>query len=321
MDAKKAVENLKRLVNAYYSDNPTGKHTTKRFAEWSRINNALLAELFNYTKNEGMPEISSLVGASFHDQLPLVMFNYTKVAHFSLHEHVEGWTDELRLCRGIVFDSEGNLVALPFPKFFNFGEHPETLNIPRGPWEVTVKFDGHLGILFWYNGQLVITTRGRFDSPSAVLATAMVQELIKAGHKITNLPKDMTALVEIIHPDTHVLVDYDKEEKFVLIGMTSLETLTFCNIHGLQYFADQLGIECTKLHSKDEYDIAQFDPIRLKLEVEDRAICNIEGYVVHFPSTGHVDACGRQSSGVTRCFAFYPTHYRRWLDQRSECPL
>ena len=52
-----------------------------------------------------------------HPILPLTIWNYTeKVQYESL------WDDITLQCRGLVTDTEGNIVARPFRKFFNMEE-------------------------------------------------------------------------------------------------------------------------------------------------------------------------------------------------------
>ncbi|MCC7527074.1 MAG: hypothetical protein IT342_01055 [Candidatus Melainabacteria bacterium] len=60
-----------------------------------------------------MPSVTSLIRPFFHPGLPLVGLNYTEVAHVTLHAFALGWTPAIRLCRGIVFNRRGTLVAFP----------------------------------------------------------------------------------------------------------------------------------------------------------------------------------------------------------------
>ena len=54
-----------------------------------------------------------------------------------------------------------------FNKFFNMEEHqPE--EIPNETFEVFEKLDGSLGILFWYQGQWILATKGSFTSDQAI---------------------------------------------------------------------------------------------------------------------------------------------------------
>jgi len=98
-----------------------GVTDAKSFNQWKKNegNAKYMAQLFEYPQDAGWPALTGLVKPFFHPTLPLVGLNYTQLAHNTLHEFPRGWTTALRLCRGIVFDHRGNLVALPFMKFFN----------------------------------------------------------------------------------------------------------------------------------------------------------------------------------------------------------
>ncbi|HNR56139.1 MAG TPA: RNA ligase, partial [Flavobacteriales bacterium] len=112
-------------------------------------------------------ESSGLVTVRPHNTLPLRIVNYTPQAQYS-----RAWTPELLQCRGLIFDHEWNLVARPFPKFFNYEEHigdePVAGPLPSGFFTATDKLDGSLGILWRWNGHVGIATRGSFHSEQAV---------------------------------------------------------------------------------------------------------------------------------------------------------
>ncbi|MFA5987760.1 MAG: hypothetical protein WC797_03885 [Candidatus Paceibacterota bacterium] len=99
----------------------------KQYYPWVRGQAGPMREIFEYplvSSSEGnMPPITSLVGASFHPVLPVVLLNYTRVAN-SLYKTPSGWTNPLRICRGVVFERsvDARLVALAWEKFFNKGE-------------------------------------------------------------------------------------------------------------------------------------------------------------------------------------------------------
>ena len=50
-----------------------------------------------------------------HPYLNIWILNYTPEIQFK-----KLWTDELMLCRGLVVDSAGKIIARPFKKFFNY---------------------------------------------------------------------------------------------------------------------------------------------------------------------------------------------------------
>ena len=70
----------------------------------------MLEILEKYYKN-------GLLHRQLHPTLPLTIWNYSpKVQYEKL------WDEITTQCRGLVTDSEGNVVARPFRKFFNYEE-------------------------------------------------------------------------------------------------------------------------------------------------------------------------------------------------------
>src|SRR6266852_4602188 len=113
---------------------------------------------------------NGLVSARRHSRCPLTIYNYTPQCTFANH-----WDSITEQCRGLIVDDAGRVIAKPFRKFFNLNTsfRPETheANLPPEPPEVTDKLDGSLGILWQYDGEVGIATRGAFESEQAVWAT------------------------------------------------------------------------------------------------------------------------------------------------------
>jgi hypothetical protein len=140
-----------------------------------------------------------------HPTLPLTIWNYTeKVQYENL------WDEVTLMCRGLVTDHTGDIVATPFKKFFNIEEGKYT---PTETFEVYEKMDGSLGIVFWYEGQWVVATRGSFSSDQAIKA----RELLKK-YNTDIMFRHMTFCFEIIYPENRIVLDYGGEEKLVLLG-------------------------------------------------------------------------------------------------------
>jgi len=154
-----------------------------------------------------------LVVKQNHHTLPLSIYNYSRTTQY------DGMWDDITLnCRGLVLDLEGNVIAKPFPKFFNYEEHkPE--DIPNENFEVYEKVDGSLGIIFHYEGEWLIATRGSFASEQAIKGKEMLDKLNKSS-----LIPGYTYLAEIIYPENRIVVDYGDEEKLVVLGAYNNET-------------------------------------------------------------------------------------------------
>jgi RNA ligase len=189
-----------------------------------------------------------------HPTLPLAIYNYSRECQYN------GMWDDITLnCRGLVLDTEGNVIAKPFPKFFNYEEHkPE--DIPNENFEVYEKMDGSLGIFFYYEEELSDERRyniwfnnnyetgmerffdpnnlPNFDDPyyeptpkikgewhMATRGSFTSEQAIK-GMEIANrynynkiCVPGYTYLFEIIYPENRIVVDYGKEERLVLLGV------------------------------------------------------------------------------------------------------
>lgn len=145
----------------------------------------------------------------------LRILNYTNKATYS-----EAWDEVTTLCRGLVVDDRGEVVARPFPKFFGVQE-PHAPTIPDGcAMHVTEKLDGSLGIAYRHDGQTWITTRGRLDSPQGRQGT----EIWRERYASVRFGPDVTPLFEVIYPENRVLVDYGTTRDLVLLAVIDIAT-------------------------------------------------------------------------------------------------
>lgn len=158
-----------------------------------------------------------------HPDFPeLAIANYTETAAF---ERV--WNDVTRTCRGLIWNLDTHeVLARPFPKFFNFDEKeaPRILD-DQIVYSYSNKYDGSLGIAYLRPDGLVgIATRGSFASDQAFLGT----ELLHSGSKLADETLAMivagyTPLFEICGPDNRIVLRYD-ENFLALLGYMHIET-------------------------------------------------------------------------------------------------
>ena len=196
-----------------------------------------------------------------HPKYDLTIWNYSpKVQYERL------WDDITLQCRGLVTNSKGDIVARPFKKFFNYEEYkPE--EIPNESYVVYEKMDGSLGILFNYENEWILATRGSFTSPQAIKGKEILDR-----HDISAWRKDNTYLFEIIYPENRIVVDYKGEEKLVVLGAFHTESGIEIPDSSLFWTQDS-GFEVVMTYKTwgETYDL-------LKEEIsKDR-----EGYVVKF---------------------------------------
>ena len=132
------------------------------------------------------------------------------------------WNDVTEKCRGLIIDSEGNIKARPFRKFYNFEEIENKDIIPNLPFEVFDKMDGSLGILYWNNGFPWIATKGSFTSDQAWIANKILHE--KPREILSELNPNLTYLFEIITPEDPKVVNYGNLQDLFLIAVIDTET-------------------------------------------------------------------------------------------------
>lgn len=146
-----------------------------------------------------------------HPTLPLFLYNYTEKTQYE-----RNWTPETLMCRGLIVTEAGEIVARPFPKFFNLDEWVAMGNeIPDEPFTVTEKMDGSLLIVAQYKDQLVVATRGSFESEQAIRGYEILRQLPWESLFLS----ECTYLFEIIFPENRIVVDYGGETKLVLLSI------------------------------------------------------------------------------------------------------
>jgi RNA ligase len=199
-----------------------------------------------------------------HPSLPLTIWNYTeKVQYENL------WDEVTLMCRGLVTDNEGDIVATPFHKFFNIEEGKFT---PTENFEVYEKMDGSLGIVFWYRGQWVVATRGSFTSDQANKA----REILKK-YNTDIMFRHLTFCFEIIYPENRIVLDYGNDEKLVLLG-------TF----------DKNGKETdVEIWSQWGFDVVKkYDGIKDYKQLKEMVKNDQEGFVVKFSNGDRIKVKG-----------------------------
>lgn len=209
-----------------------------------------------------------------HPTEPLAIYNYSEKAQY---ERV--WNDATRNCRGLIVDTRtGEIVARPFPKFFNYGEiGDEDKALMTGPIHVTDKLDGSLGITYWEPEahRWAVATRGSFTSDQARWATERLQSVLRAqGVGAIDGPTTQTALVEIIYPANRIVVNYGDAEKLPLLAIIDHET-------GRNILPDLQGEADKHINWPDgTVEDFAFDSIIDVLAQPARP--NAEGFVIHF---------------------------------------
>lgn len=195
-----------------------------------------------------------------HPTYDLTIWNYTaQVSYEKL------WDEVTLMCRGLITDGDGNIVAHCIPKFFNW-EELDPNDIPNEPFEMFEKIDGSLGIVFYYNDEWILASRGSFTSDQAIKGNEMLKNL---NTKYGLIP-GWSYCMEIIYKENRIVVDYGNDEKLIVLAVYNLETGKEGSIKNMP----SEGWEIVK-----KYDgVKDFDQI--KTMIADDA----EGYVIKFKS-------------------------------------
>jgi RNA ligase len=149
-----------------------------------------------------------------HRTLPLSVYAYGPKCVFDNH-----WTPVTRLARGLIVDDDtSEVVAVSFPKFFNYDQHqadsPFAPALPGDePFEVYDKLDGSLGIVFHYRDRWHVATKSAFASEQALWARDWLDT-----KDSSRLVPGVAYLAEIIYPANRVVVDNGSIHGLVLIG-------------------------------------------------------------------------------------------------------
>lgn len=215
-----------------------------------------------------------LLHKQVHPTLDLTIWNYSEKVQY------EGlWDDITLMCRGLVTNSEGNIIAKPFKKFFNLEEGKHT---PTSDFDVYMKLDGSLGIFFNYRGEWILATRGSFTSDQAVKGMEMLKK-----YYYEQLHRDYTYLFEIIYEDNRIVVQYPYED-LVLLGMINTKTGDEVDIHNgevrLRNMISNVGFRVVK-----KYDGIE-DYSTLKSMISD----DEEGFVVRFSNGDRMKVKGEE---------------------------
>lgn len=172
-------------------------------------------------------EVDGKLRHSAHPGGALHVWCYSQAAVYN-----QEWDDITSICRGLVTDVDGNVVSLPYPKFFNWGQPqapgPE---ITTGPFQAYDKMDGSLIIVGNFDGEAVVSTKGSFNTWHSEVARNMLEGFVPYTGS--------TAIFELIHPDNRIVVDYGDRKELVLLGAT--ETVDRCDHFTPDEYAETSG--------------------------------------------------------------------------------
>lgn len=142
------------------------------------------------------------------------------------------WDAVTKYCRGIILDGEGNVVEMPFMKFWTFRQYlsPDLLLLNEGQiirtpskkFRITEKVDGTMVTLYWVGDTPYLATQRSFSNVKAVEATKILHS--RYSHLFSRFDRSKTYVFEAIYPETKVLIDYGDMRDLILIGVIDKAT-------------------------------------------------------------------------------------------------
>lgn len=166
------------------------------------------------------------ITAKQHPHYRLTIYTYSRRCQYGRR-----WNPATVNSRGLVVDDRTQeIVARPFPKFFNWEEHDLGYDyappLPLGePFEIYEKMDGSLGIIFHYAGRWLAASKGSFQSEQALWAQDRLcgqwwdQEEGALSSATVGLLPGFTYLCEIIYPENRIVVDYGDIRNLTLLAI------------------------------------------------------------------------------------------------------
>lgn len=147
--------------------------------------------------------------------------------YYATSDNIHVWDDISKYCRGIILDGGGNVVEMPFMKFWTFRQYlsdkllllneGQILRVPSKRFRITEKVDGTMVTLYWVKDRPYLATQRSFTNVKAIEATKILYE--RYSHLFSVFDRSKTYIFEAIYPETKVLIDYGNMRDLVLIGV------------------------------------------------------------------------------------------------------
>lgn len=159
---------------------------------------------------------NGFISARQHPTLPLTIFNYTNQAQYRGHSATTA------KCRGLIVDDHDDIVARPFEKFYNFGESQAPTFNDDDIVDVYDKADGSIIIVTKYKGELVVASRGSFESDQAIAAARVIRSNPQRGVTFDHT----TTIMELVGPSNRIVLSYP-EDILIYLGEVHNESGSF----------------------------------------------------------------------------------------------
>lgn len=220
-----------------------------------------LSDILNVSDLQDQIADNYITAREHPDDPSLLIYNYTPKTQYEQH-----WTPETSACRGLIVH-DGEVIAKPFTKFFNYGEPSAPVVDLDAPAVVTDKADGSLGILYTApDGRPAVATRGSFTSDQAIHATARYRYLYEP-YWSPPFP-DMTYLFEIVYPGNRIVLDYGDTDDLILLSPLLDADWPGPRVRKFEYGTLREALAAEPRPNAEGFVVA-VDGIRVKIKQED----------------------------------------------------
>jgi RNA ligase len=221
-------------------------------------------------------QTEGLLSKQFHPKHNLIIWNYTPRVQYE-----KLWDDVTLRCRGLITDTNGKVIVQPFKKFFNYEEVVNETPINNDYVYIQEKIDGSLGILFFYEDEWIMSTRGSFTSEQSQRGL----EILKKKYKLQSFEPSIAYLVEIIYPENRIVVNYN-QEKIVFLSTTLNHSFNWeeTKEDELHWTTSCAFFKSNGIKKEDIVETKQFFNFSDELyrELKEKNEENKEGYVLKF---------------------------------------
>lgn len=179
--------------------------------------------------------------------------------------------------RGMIADSDGNIHARSFKKFFTFKSYlsPTTVLLADNQYvqlkspirKIYEKIDGCLVMLYWIGDEPFLATQRSFTSNKAIKATDILHQ--KYRSTFSEFKRDRTYIFEAVFAENRIVVDYGNEEELYLIGIIDNET-------GKELPLENIGFKLPRDYT-DEFSLVKDLKVLQNLNIP-----NKEGFVLTY---------------------------------------
>lgn len=215
------------------------------------------------------------------ESLGLEIYKYSNSCTYDKH-----WNVFTLIARGLILaPKEKQVVATPFPKFFNYSEI--TTYLPDEPFETFTKYDGSLAIIYFWKSKWRVATCLSLQSEQSKWAEKWLHANINLG---AVLVPGATYLAEIVYPGNRIVVPYDYEGLVMLGIYTS---------YGQEMSYDTIA----PLENHTKFRVAKrnsYESIDDILKISETLPSSQEGFVVRFKNGYRIKIKGEEYCRIHR---------------------